>query len=99
VKKPLSLRVHHCACGIGPVQRDLYSAFLAAFLDASDPDHLTPSCGQYVVPWQGAEDGQVLPRSMGIPRAGVRQRERQSDPPLEPAFVLRQGRLEAWTGM
>jgi putative transposase len=27
-KKPLSLRVHSCACGIGPVQRDLYSALL-----------------------------------------------------------------------
>lgn len=33
VKKPLSLRVHECACGIGPVQRDLYSAFLARFVD------------------------------------------------------------------
>ena len=29
VKKPLSLRVHEYACGVGPVQRDLYSAFLA----------------------------------------------------------------------
>ena len=28
-KKPLSLRVHQCACGVGPVQRDIYSAFLA----------------------------------------------------------------------
>src|SRR5260221_326116 len=38
VKKPLAQRWHHCACGIGPVQRDLYSAFLAAFLDpAADP--------------------------------------------------------------
>ncbi len=27
-KKPLSQRWHQCACGIGPVQRDLYSAFL-----------------------------------------------------------------------
>jgi hypothetical protein len=32
-KKPLSQRWHHCACGVGPVQRDLYSAFLAAYLD------------------------------------------------------------------
>jgi hypothetical protein len=31
-KKSLSERVHACSCGIGPVQRDLYSAFLAAFL-------------------------------------------------------------------
>ncbi|GHO72139.1 hypothetical protein KSC_110310 [Ktedonobacter sp. SOSP1-52] len=41
VKKPLSQRWHHCKCGIGPVQRDLYSAFLAAYLDPADP---TPSC-------------------------------------------------------
>ena len=30
-KKPLLQRWHQCTCGIGPVQRDLYSAFLAAF--------------------------------------------------------------------
>jgi transposase len=85
VPKPLSQRLHQCSCGIGPVQRDLYSAFLAAYLDpARDP---TPSCAQYVIPWAGAEtrlkaaherviqranEGQVLPRSMGIPRAGAR---------------------------
>lgn len=28
-KKPLSRRVHECACGLGPVQRDVYSAWLA----------------------------------------------------------------------
>jgi transposase len=28
-KKPLSQRVHECACGVGPVQRDVYSAWLA----------------------------------------------------------------------
>jgi len=31
-KKPLSLRTHECECGVGPVQRDLYSAFLACFV-------------------------------------------------------------------
>src|SRR5215469_3857484 len=46
VKKPLSQRWHHCACGIGPVQRDLYSAFLASTLDQ---DHLIPSCAQAVI--------------------------------------------------
>src|SRR5437868_11848905 len=45
-KKPLSQRWHQCACGVGPVQRDLYSAFLAAFLDLADP---IPSCAQYVM--------------------------------------------------
>ena len=32
VKKPLALRVHQCPCGIGPVQRDKFSAFLAQFV-------------------------------------------------------------------
>ena len=84
VNKPLSQRWHHCACGIGPVQRDLYSAFLAAYLDPADP---IPSCARYQLYWEGAEArlqaaherviqranaGQVLPQSMGIPRAGAR---------------------------
>src|SRR5207245_763285 len=75
VKKPLSQRLHQCACGVGPVQRDLYSAFLAAYLNPVD---LTPSCAQYQPNWEGAEarlraaherlvqranEGQVLPRS------------------------------------
>ncbi|HVB09888.1 MAG TPA: zinc ribbon domain-containing protein [Bacillota bacterium] len=33
-KKPLSQRVHRCGCGV-QAQRDLYSAFLARFVDAS----------------------------------------------------------------
>jgi hypothetical protein len=108
LKKPLSLRFHQCQCGIGPVQRDLYSAFLAAYLDRADP---TPSCAQYVVPWEGAEarlraahervqqranEGQSLPRSMGISRARARRPESQSEPTPEPALSLRRGRLEAW---
>jgi hypothetical protein len=32
-KKPLSQRVHKCACGVGPVDRDVYSAFLAYHVD------------------------------------------------------------------
>ena len=36
VKKPLSQRWHECTCGVGPVQRDLYSAWLAAHLNLPD---------------------------------------------------------------
>jgi transposase len=108
VKKPLSQRWHHCACGIGPVQRDLYSAFLASTLD---PDHLVPSYAQSVVPWEGAEarlraayervvvranEGQSLPRSFGVPRAGARRPSSLSQATQEPAFLARRGRLEAW---
>jgi hypothetical protein len=115
VKKPLSQRFHACPCGIGPIQRDLYSAFLAAYLDVSDPDHpLSPSCGQYVIPWQGGEarlvaaheqvlqrakEGQILPRSLGVPRAGARRHESQNDSSLGPVAVpplwWRCNRLEA----
>ena len=80
LKKPLAQRVHQCGCGIGPVQRDLYSAFLAAYLDPRQPD---PSHAQYQRYWESAEarlraaweevyqrakEGQAVPRSCGIPR-------------------------------
>jgi hypothetical protein len=108
VRKPLSLRWHQCACGIGPIQRDLYAAFLAAYLEASEA---LPSCALYTVHWEGAEarlraaqeriierakEGQVLPRSFGIPRAGARLPQSRSEPTQEPIFLLRRGRLEAW---
>jgi Putative transposase DNA-binding domain len=108
LKKALSQRWHRCACGVGPVQRDLYSAFLAAYLDLADP---IPSCAQYVIPWEGAEarlrlahervqqranEGQSLPRSMGHARARARRPESRSEPTQEPAFSLRRGGLEAW---
>jgi putative transposase len=32
-KKPLSQRWHICRCGIGPIQRDLYSAFLSLHVE------------------------------------------------------------------
>ena len=102
VPKPLSQRWHQCPCGIGPVQRDLYSAFLAAYLDPADP---IPSCAQYVVPWEGAEarlqaaheqviqrakEGQVLPRSMGIPCAGARLPKSPSEATQELLFLSRE---------
>jgi len=108
VRKPLSQRWHQCSCGIGPVQRDLYSAFLAAYLDPAEP---IPSCAQYVVPWEGAEarlraahervkeranEGQVVPRSMGIPRAGARLPQSRSEATPELLFLSRRGNVEAW---
>jgi hypothetical protein len=92
VKKPVALRWHHCACGIGPFQRDLYAAFLAAYLDQ---DTLIPSCAQYVIGWEASEarlraaherviqranEGQSLPRSFGIPRAGARRPQSLNEP-------------------
>ena len=31
-KKPLSLRWHVCECGVGPIQRDVFSAWLARYV-------------------------------------------------------------------
>jgi hypothetical protein len=105
-RKPLSQRWHTCPCGIGPVQRDLYAAFLATYLEA--PDY-RPSCARYEPYWEGAEarlraaqerleerakEGQVLPRSMGMPRAGARLPKSPGEPTQE--LVFRRGRLEAW---
>ena len=82
VKKPLTLRWHQCSCGIGPVQRDLYSAFLACHLDLRT---LVPSIAHSE--WESAETrlraaiedvqerataGEALPQSFGMPRAGAR---------------------------
>jgi hypothetical protein len=89
-KKPLSQRWHRCTCGIGPVQRDLYAAFLSCSLDLRT---LVPSIAQAT--WESAETrlraaiedvqararaGEVLPQSFGMPRAGARlPRSRASD--------------------
>ena len=105
VKKPLAQRIHDCPCGIGPIQRDLYSAFLAAYLDP--PDYL-PSSAQYHVYWEGADlrlraalerlyqrakEGQTLPRSVGITRAGARLPESLATNQQE--LVYQHGRREA----
>jgi hypothetical protein len=108
VKKPLSQRWHHCPCGVGPVQRDLYAAFLASTLSA---DQLIPSCAQAVIPWESAEarlqaahvrvlqranEGQCLPRSMGVPCAGARRPQSPGEATPELLFLSRRGRVEAW---
>jgi hypothetical protein len=102
-RKLLSQRWHQCACGIGPVQRDLYSAWLAAHLD---PPYTIPSIAHEE--WEGAEtrlraamerlyqranEGQTLPRSVGITLA--RARLPQSLAQSQQELLYRRGRLEA----
>jgi transposase len=105
LKKPLSQRWHHCACGIGPVQRDLYSACLLAYLD---PPETVPSITHDE--WAGVEsrlkavvedlqqrakEGQSLPRSFGIPGARARRPKSPQPNRQELAHLSRKGRLEA----
>lgn len=49
-KKPLSQRWHHCLCGIGPVQRDLFSAYLARQWDNNSFDRSRAQAA-----WPGAK--------------------------------------------
>src|SRR2546421_9313388 len=101
------VRIVHHRVGQYPVQRDLYSAFLAAYLDPANP---IPSCARYVIPWEGAEarlraayervqqrarEGQSLPRSFGCARAGARLPGSLSEPTQEPVLLLSRGRQEA----
>jgi hypothetical protein len=103
-KKPLSQRWHQCGCGIGPIQRDLYSAFLLAFLK---PAETIPSIYRHV--WEGAEprlraeverlsqranEGYLLPGSMGIPRARARQLKSPDSSQQGLLFQFRKGRVE-----
>src|SRR5262249_26236032 len=81
VPKPLWQRWHHCDCGIGPIQRDLSSAFLAASLDPQIcfprvQGRGTPTVREGAEPrlqaayefiTQRAREGQSLPRSVGMP--------------------------------
>ncbi len=67
--------------------------------------------GSYVIPWEGAEarlraahertiqranEGQVLPRSMGIPHARARLPKSRSEATQELLFLSRRGNVEAW---
>jgi hypothetical protein len=103
-KKPRSQRWHQCPCGCGPVQRDLYSAFLLAHLEL---EQIRPSVTQHV--WEGAEprlravmealqqratEGHFLPRSMGVSasrkaaHAGARRLTSPAYPQQEPFLHL-----------
>ena len=49
-KKTLSLRWHVCDCGVGPIQRDIFSAWLARFVVNNKLD-----AGQAQAAWPGAD--------------------------------------------
>jgi len=56
-KKPLAQRAHECACGVGPVQRDVYSAWLAC-MAVPDPQGTVEwrlDADQATRSWSGAE--------------------------------------------
>jgi putative transposase len=78
-KKLLSLRVHECDCGVGPVQRDLYSAFLARHVRADKLD-----ANQATLAWSGVEARLVQAASsyQQSAKPGVVRRPAGSQDPL-----------------
>ena len=53
-RKPLSCRWHVCSCGMH-VQRDLYSAYLARFVDQGEDGRFWLDAGSAARQWPGAE--------------------------------------------
>lgn len=56
-KKPLSQRIHLCECGVGPVQRDVYSAWLGcmAVPDPNGSDEWRLDAARATFAWASAE--------------------------------------------
>jgi putative transposase len=67
-KKPLSLRWHVCECGVGPVQRDLFSAWLARFVVNQKLD-----AGQAQAAWLGEDERLRVASSLIQPAMGQGQ--------------------------
>ena len=70
-KKPRSRRWHACDCGVGPIQRDLFSAWLACFVEGERLD-----AGRARVAWPGVDPGST----------GVDTRLRTASSEIEPAM-------------
>jgi transposase len=70
-KKPLSRRWHVCDCGVGPIQRDLFSAWLACFVEGNQLD-----AGQAQAAWPGVDPGST----------GVDTRLRTASSEIEPVM-------------
>jgi putative transposase len=79
-KKPLSCRWHICSCGVH-VQRDLYSAYLARFVERDEGGRFWLDAGSAARQWPGAEPllqaasslppNPRVPASSGQPRKGT----------------------------
>lgn len=97
-KKPLSQRLHQCECGVGPVQRDVYSAWLARFAVAADgsgqgaePEWRLDGA-QMKVLWASAESRLLAASSLPSLQAfaaWARQQSASSSPPV--ASLLQNG--------
>jgi putative transposase len=82
-KKPLSQRWHRCACGGGPVQRDLFSAWLARYGEENRLD-----AGQAQAAWPGEDErlraaSSLIQPAMGQGQPGPNPARGQSRSPAQ----------------
>lgn len=85
-KKPLSQRWHTCGCGVGPVQRDLFSAWLAMYVKNKRLD-----AGQAQAAWPGEDErlraaSRLIQPAMGQGKPGPNPEKGQSRSPAQSGF-------------
>jgi putative transposase len=101
-KKKLSERTHVCACGVGPVQRDLYSGFLARFVNSNILNK-----SQAEIAWPDAEPllrgallslNQTASGKLRLASFGLSQAQRQSGSPLKNGSMPSEAADVVWMG-
>jgi hypothetical protein len=102
-KKPLSQRIHQCECGVGPLDRDIYSSFLAYYFDlVSNTLDIGAARAAFAALQCGAVDIQAAPQAASaIPSQGTpspRARGDQSGSTAERALLLAQAPAEQDAG-
>jgi hypothetical protein len=93
-KKPLCQRVHTCPCGVGPLDRDIYSAFLAYHVDlasrtldmgAAQAAFATLQCGAVAIQAQSQAASAFPSLGTPSPRARGEQSGSTAERALPPA--------------
>jgi hypothetical protein len=95
-KKPLSQRWHTCECGVGPIQRDLFSAWLARYVKDNRLD-----AGQAQAAWPGEDErlraaSSCIQPAMGQGRPGSNLARGQSRSPAQSGFGVSEACHGSW---
>lgn len=101
-KKKLSERIHECGCGVGPVQRDLYTAYLSCFvrsniLNKSQAERAWPDAEPLL---RGAllSLNQTTKGKLRLASFGLSQVQRQSGSPLKDGSMPIEAADVVWMG-
>ena len=95
-KKPLSQRWHSCECGVGPIQRDLFSAWLARYVKDNRFD-----AGQARAAWPGEDErlrvaSSCIQPAMGQGRPWPNPARGQSRSPAQSGFGVSEACHSKW---